>query len=716
MTSQKRRFLMLGALAALAVALAPWAPGALGASARAADLDELQEKAIQEAVKAIAPCVVRIETSGGTEVVKTGPKGALRTGSGPTTGLVVSADGYVITSAFNFANKPSTIRVTVPGLKERRVARVIATDQSRMLTLLKIMDLPKGTRLQMPQAVRPSDTKIGYTAIAVGRTITPEADGTPSVSVGIISAIDRIWGKAVQTDAKVSPTNYGGPLIDLYGRVYGVLVPASPDAEGETAGFSWYDSGVGFAIRLSDINGALPRMLRGTPESPMVLRAGFLGLTMQSPDIYGAEPKIGTVTPGSAADKAGLKVGDVIKEVDGKEVLNYAQVRHRLGGRYEGDVISMKVTRGGTEINLARVVLGSAAAAFGPTYFGILPVRDDPAPGVEVRYVYPKGPADRAGIKEGDRIMKVGPAVPMKKKGKQLLRPITRGRDELMALFETARPGTEVRVELKRKAGGTQQVTVRLEELKLDDAVPGKLPEKASAKKALIRPGAKGAPKKDKEEKKPETGFLKRTTPSADATYWIYVPDTYDPNIACAVVVWLHPVGKNKEKDIEDFVTAWQSYCDDHHIILVCPKSDNPRGWAPGESAFVQQAVQAVADTYTVDRRRVVAHGMAVGGEMAYFLGFQARALFRGVSTVAAPLTSNPRERSPTQSVSFFLVAGGKDPGKGAVADTKTKLQDHKYPVLHEEVPNMGHEYIDGKTGTPTLERLVRWLDSLDRL
>ncbi len=115
----------------------------------------------------------------------------------------------------------------------------------------------------------------------MGRTLAGGADQLPSVSVGILSALDRIWGKAMQTDAKVSPTNYGGPLIDLYGRVQGVLVPASPRAEGETAGFEWYDSGIGFAIPLEDVNRVLPRMLKGTKETPVNLKRGLLGITMQ---------------------------------------------------------------------------------------------------------------------------------------------------------------------------------------------------------------------------------------------------------------------------------------------------------------------------------------------------------------------------------------------------------------------------------------------------
>jgi predicted peptidase len=294
------------------------------------------------------------------------------------------------------------------------------------------------------------------------------------------------------------------------------------------------------------------------------------------------------------------------------------------------------------------------------------------------------------------------------------MQAITGGREQLLKLFETAQPGVSVRLEVRRKAGKTETLTLKLGEL--PDTVPDRLPEKASAKKALTPPGGKAPAKKKKDEKKPEVGRLKRTTPSADNTYWLYVPDNYDPNIACAVLVWLHPAGKNKEADIENFMDAWERFCDDNNIILVCPLSGNPRGWTPGESAFVQQAVQAVANTYTVDRRRVVAHGMAVGGEMAFYLGFQARPLIRGVATVAAHLGSNPREKSANQPLSFFLVVGAKDPLKPAVVQTKTKLAEQRYPVILREVPAMGHEYLDGKAGLPTLEEMARWIDSLDRL
>src|SRR5262249_24391546 len=71
-------------------------------------LNDANEQALKAAVLKVAPCVVQIETSGGTEQIVSGPR-TVRKGTGPTTGVVVSPDGYVISSAFNFANKPSAV-------------------------------------------------------------------------------------------------------------------------------------------------------------------------------------------------------------------------------------------------------------------------------------------------------------------------------------------------------------------------------------------------------------------------------------------------------------------------------------------------------------------------------------------------------------------------------------------------------------------------------
>lgn len=705
-------------------------------TARAADLDELQEQAIKDAVAKVAPSTVQIETSGGTDVISAGPRGAaIRKGFGPTSGVVVDASGYVISSAFNFANKPSAIFVSVPGHKERYVAEAVATDQTRMLTLLKLKGITGA--LVVPPAAPKGEIKIGHMALAVGRTLSGGIDQPPSVSVGIVSALGRIWGKAMQTDAKVSPANYGGPLVDLSGRVQGILVPASPQSEGETAGVEWYDSGIGFAIPFEDVLAALPRLKAGKD-----LKRGLLGITMQGQDLYGAAPVIASIAPGSAAEKGGIKAGDKLTAIDGKPVASQAQVMHQLGTRYEGDTVTVKLLRDGKEIVLPPLTLSGVVAAYGQPFLGILPMRDDPEPGVAVRFVYAKSPADAAGIKEGDRLMKIGRSLPAGVPAPPMgvpLQPI-QGRDMLLALLDGAAPGVELKFEVKRKDGKkTDTLTVKLGDM--PDAVPDLLPPKASVGKALTKPKPVGpmpprpaAPptppkeekkeedkkdeKKDKDDKKdkPETGLLKRTSAAADHSYWLYVPENYDPNVAHALVVWLHPVGKNKDKDIDDLIWAWQPACEDQHIIVVGPKTDNERGWNGSDAEFVQEAVKAVGDAYTIDRRRVVAHGMGLGGEMAFYLGFNARQTFRAVAVVGAGLTSNPKEKLANQPLAVFIAIGGKDPLKESVGESKKKLTEFKYNVILREVAEMGHQYLDGRAALPTFDEMVRWIDSLDRM
>ncbi len=242
-----------------------WLAVALGAAALAAGIPDIsanetlqvrEERAIKAALARVAPSVVRIETVGGLERV-----GQILIGTGPTTGLVVSPDGYIISSAFNFAQKPDSILVTLEG-GSRHAARLVATDHSRMLVRLKV---EVETKLPVPESVPSAEMRVGQWALAVGRTFEASR---PNVSVGIVSALGRIWGKAIQTDAKISPNNYGGPLVDISGRVLGVLVPMSPDGSGEMAGVEWYDSGIGFAIPLEGVLRVLPKLEQGTRPAP----------------------------------------------------------------------------------------------------------------------------------------------------------------------------------------------------------------------------------------------------------------------------------------------------------------------------------------------------------------------------------------------------------------------------------------------------------------
>jgi S1-C subfamily serine protease/predicted esterase len=685
------------------------------AQAQAPDsVNEATEQALKAAARRVAPSVVQIETTGGTEMVGGGPRGAgFRKGVGPTTGVVVDADGYVISSAFNFSQKPASILVAVPGRRERLVAKVVATDHTRMLTLLKI----EATGLAAPEGAPKADLRIGQWAVALGRALDANPDRVPSMSVGVISALGRIWGKAVQTDAKISPTNYGGPLVDLDGRVLGILVPAAPRGEGETAGVEWYDSGIGFAIPYEDVLASLPQLKQGKD-----LRRGMIGVTPKTPDQYGVPATIGTVAPESAGAKAGLQSGDEIIAIDGKPIANQSQLLHALGPKYEGDVISLLIRRGKQEIPFDKVILSGVPSAFLNPYLGIVPVRDDPELGIEVRWVEPKGPADVAGIKPGDRLMKIGAA------DAKELRPFS-GRDELRTILDSALVGTEIKIEVKRKAEDKTE-TIKLKLSAMPDTVPDDLPPNATVKRALEprkqapRPapapgtGPRPEPKKENqpepkpaEEKKVETGFLERSTPAKDHFYWLYVPANYDPNVSHALVIWLHAAG-NGGKDAKDMVAIWRDVCEEQHIILVGPKSESETGWLASEAEFVQEVARDVIKEFTIDRQRVVAHGMGVGGQLAFYLGLNARDLVRGVATTGAVLATSPKDNLAGQRLAFFIVAGAKDPLAKEIAAVKPKLAEKKLPVIHREVADMGKEYLDRKT----FEEMIRWIDSLDKL
>lgn len=680
-----------------------------GAGRTADDVNEASEKAMKAAAAKAGPWTVKIETAGGRDVVGKPPAGgppgqppaaAIRKGTGPTTGVIVDKDGYIISSAFNFANNPSDIFVSMPG-KPRAVAKVVCTDTTRMLTLLKIdaKDLP------VPEAYPKKDITVGQWSLALGRALDPDIADLPSVSAGIISATGRIHGKAIQTDAKVSPVNYGGPLVAIDGRVQGILVPAAPRGEGETAGVEWYDSGIGFAIPLDDIFAVLPKM-----KTQKELRRGRIGITPQSPEEYSTDVVVGTVAPGSVAERAGIKPGDKIVGIDGKPVRHFSGLMHLLGPKYEGDNVTIKIVRDGKDQEFANLTLAGEVAAVVQPFLGILGMRDDTELGLEIRYVYPDSPAAAAKLNPGDRILKAGAAA-----DRAGLQAFT-GRSQLLGIISRFTPGTEIALEVQRKgaAAGTVE-TVKTKLAAPPEGLPADLPLPSSKEKAGEAPkggpAPKDPPKKDEEDDEVETGLIKRTNDVLAREYWVYVPRNYKKNVSHGVIVWFHALGKGG-KDAEDMVDIWRGFCRDHHFIMIGPKSKGKEGWVPSETEEVLQDIKKVLGEYTTDKNRVIAHGMGNGGQMAFYLGFNARDTFRGVAVTGAVLGTPPKDSLPNQPLSFYLVAGEKDPLFKDIAESKDKLKEKKYPVVYRQLADFGKEYLDKKT----FEELWVWMDSLDRI
>lgn len=635
------------------------------AHATAQDLEELEELAMKAAVRKASSSVVAIETLGGLEKV-----GKLLVGTGPTTGTVVSEDGYILSSAFNFVQKPSSILVTLPSGK-RVAAKIVARDHSRMLVLLKI---DTDEKLVVPQAVPRSETTVGEWTLAMGRTYDVKQI---NVSVGVLSAKNRIWGKAIQTDAKISPNNYGGPLVDIHGRVLGVLVPLSPRGANEIAGAEWYDSGIGFAVPLAEINKHLEKMKKGEDLHP-----GIMGVSLKGRDVYANKAAVAACPANSPAANAGIKPGDVIVEFEGAKITRQAQLKHAVGHRYAGETVSVVVLRGKERIETT-IKLTDKLVPYEHPFLGVLPLRGTSREkgGVVVRYVYPGSPAAEAGVVVNDRLMQLG--------GK----PIVDAAAMQDAIAQHG-PGEKVTLKLQR---GDKTLDVSLSLAALPTAIPEKLPN--------ARQGEGNA-----ELERPAVGIVEIKIPEENNECIAYIPESYRADVPHGVVVWLHAPD---DFDQEQLIARWKNLCEKNSLILLAPKSADPKKWVATEAAFVRKVLDQVLNDYNVDRTRIVAHGYQAGGTMAYMVAFAQRDLVRGVAVCDAslPARARPPSNDPVQRLAFYSTLAAESKLAKPIQASAKRLESMKYPVTVKDLDGQAR-YLN----TEELAELVRWIDTLDRI
>ena len=650
------------------------------------DVLRLLEQARKSATARVAPSIVRIETIGGLETVDN-----VRIGAGPTTGLIVSDDGYIVSSAFNFAQKPASILIGLPD-GTRVPAEFVARDSNRMLVLLKLQDVPEG--IVAPEAAPMEETKVGQWAFALGKTYDaiPPALPEPNVSQGIISATDRIWGRAIQTDAKVSPVNYGGPLIDLQGRVLGILVPLSPQGSGDVAGYEWYDSGIGFAIPLEHVLNILPRWKSGEDLQP-----GILGINMSPGNQYADAAVVAVVRPNSPAAKAGWKAGDKILEISGKAIERQTQVREALGPFYAGDTIDVVLERDDERIE-SQVTLVDKLETYARPFLGMLPQRqladvasedeepaeESAATGVAVRFVYADSPAQAAGFESGDVIVKAGE------------REITDINSLRQAVAEM-QPSGEVDFTVLR---GEDELTLSASLAAMTETIPETIPTAIPDRDAYV--GAQ-----------PPVGVQHLKIPELENDSVVYVPTNYDPRVPYGVVVYFHEPGMlNSEEQEQELVERWRELSEDKDIILVAPKSRDPVRWQPSVDAdFVAKLVEKVRQDYHVDDQRIIAHGYKGGAAFAYAMAFTQRQVFRGVAAIEANVAGRPPEPDPAFPLAFFVTTFEEAPNLRNLEQAFTALRGLKYPVTVLELGEKAR-YLTAEE----LEQLVRWLDSLDRI
>ncbi|TWT45665.1 putative serine protease HtrA [Phycisphaerae bacterium RAS1] len=319
---------------------------ALPAGARAAADEAL---AFRHALQSMAPSIVRIDTVGGALPVASdggdhAPSApAFRVGDGPTTGVIWSEDGLIITSSFNFQRDPAVITVTLADGR-RYVAKLLARDSVARLALLRIdaSNLAPARRRAIAD-VRPAQwiltAGFGY------------GSSQPAISVGVVSALNRLSGLAVQLDAKTSPANYGGPAFDIDGQLIGICVPSAGRDEAQSAGVEWYDSGIGFAVTNDYIEQRIPRLAGGAD-----IRRGMLGISFEADDpVVGQAAASGPARlaaglkmvsiEGAAAQAAGLQEGDVLTHLDGQPIARLLQLRRTLARKAAGDEVTLTFLR-----------------------------------------------------------------------------------------------------------------------------------------------------------------------------------------------------------------------------------------------------------------------------------------------------------------------------------------------------------------------------------
>jgi len=425
------------------------------ASAVEGELKQLAEK--------IGRAVVGVSAS-----APRGRPGEARRGEPSGAGIVVRADGYVLTSSTVVPEGARRITVTLPG-GMKLGADEASRDDKLGLVALKVRALPEGGLFAVEIAEAPA-LRRGNLVMTFGNPFgTITRDGQAAMSVGTLSGID---GVTLETDAAVNPGSFGGPLVNASGDVIGIVVP-------EYRNERW----LGLARKadgdvLAFVNGLPGAEQRGASaglvaDDEAEEGRGLLGFYMYE-DSDGPA-KIEKVAPGGAADKAKLKSGDVIVALNGKKAGTAADLAKKLKKVKAGETITLRVSREEFEKEVkltAEARPEAVAVATVKPWLGLFAVNLSGREGIAIDEITSGSPAEKAGLKKGDVLRSVN--------GKKI-----NSTDEMAKHLEGKKPGDELAFLLERTIDGEaweKKVTVKLGSKKSESASKGETP--AAAPKA----------------------------------------------------------------------------------------------------------------------------------------------------------------------------------------------------------------------------------------
>ena len=590
-----------------------------------------EQTAFQTAVRTIAQSVVRVEASGLSVAALKAGQDATPT-AGPSRGLVVGSEGWILTTEFAVPPDIKEVVVTLPPDRqttkqplERLVGRVVGRDLNRRLVLLKCN--PKAP-LAEPQFATQESIQQGEWALAVGRVWDPYE---PSVAIGVVSAVDRCWSRAIQTDAAISPVNYGGPLLDIQGHVLGIIAPLLADTAGMETGTELYDSGVGFAVPMHDIAPLLPRLKKGE-----TLRPGLLGIGYSTTDPINGRPVIEIVRANSPAAESGMQSGDQIISIDGKTIQRIADIRHALTPKLAGDSIKMTLRREGEKTPLTiQTVLTDTLPPWKRSMLGIIPARQTLKAknkkvennGVLIDSIWPKSPAEKAGLQPQD-IITAAAVSGAENKDSPPFRPITSS-NQLAGFLGGLTGITDVVLKVRREDvfQNVPLTTAPFPETPLKNASTA-TPIRASAPPAVI---------------------VKLEIPEVAKTSWAIIPDQQEGPPLGVLVFFDEPSGALLETAVTTWAASWQEAVIRHRVAVVLLPSSDSNTWRQADLERVGKTINVLSQRYEIDPTRIAFAGFRAGGTFAWLGANKFETIVRGVCLIDAdiPRRSKIQEASP---------------------------------------------------------------------
>ena len=319
-------------------------------------------------------------------------------------GIIVSKEGHILTNN-HVIDGADEVMVRVGMEKHEYRAEKIGTDPATDLAVLKIEADNEISPIVFADS---SKVKAGDLALAIGNPFGL----TQSVSMGIVSAVGRggmglaDYGNFIQTDAAINPGNSGGALVNTRGQLVGINTAIFSQSGGY--------QGVGFAVPTN-----LAKPVYDSLVSTGKVVRGFLGVGIQAvttdlADSFKLDQSKGAlvtnVVPGSPADQAGLKRGDVIVEYQGKPVLDPRSLQHHVIRTTIGTEVKMVVIRDGQKQTL-KAEIREQDKAVQVAQAGPMGTTEGPLAGVAVQNLNP-GMAEQLGVEEnvnGVVVMDVAP-------------------------------------------------------------------------------------------------------------------------------------------------------------------------------------------------------------------------------------------------------------------------------------------------------------------